>query len=206
MRIRYLLFLLMIGVVFPAWSLDYLAKIDLDATYVSEKEGIEGRYKLWTLLIDCQFQEGCLLKQLEPLDALYKRTQNRMFLSFKDFLQHHEPRLQKYAAHCNIEAKRVVKKVYAQCLQEKMDQEKKRREEKRQSEARFLLQDINEIKDAYVTCLTTHMEPLAQENNLFAQAAMVSLGMASADVWYERMQRQAGTPAYLTYLNCSSLP
>ncbi len=186
-------------------ALALLQKLDqaaeLDKLSVAERS--EGRHQLIVMLTRCEFAEPCLLQMIDELKSLSGQTKNPMYQVYATYLQAKKPELIEQTKRCDIPAKKAVRKVIAQCLQEMDLKETHSKSINRQL--------VDQFQDERDVCMKEKIEWLAKEDNLFAQAMLVNLyeqtrDQKNMDYWYKKMAEKANTPAFKSYLACPDIP
>lgn len=185
-------------------DLDLLGKLDDLQEHVANHEQHDaGRYAILGYLIDCEFDEACILKNRDKLVNLSKTNRNLIFSGFLKHVDWNKRLLEYNANHCAIDAKKSVRKIYAQCYAEFIQAEKQNPPVNRH------IMDVQE-NDRNL-CLKAKIKSLAESGNLFAQAVMLNLAVhfnekKEEEYWYNKMMSQKDTPAYQLYMKCSELP
>jgi len=188
----------------PLYAVDTLGKLqEISNQAHSPAQRDQGRMQILTLLIECQFNEGCILQMPQKLIELQKAQPNPMYPAYIAFIRYAEQELLSQQQPCQIPAKQEIRKVYATCLQERLHSEKTMLPLNREK--------IDELNQRQNQCLNEKIHPMASQGNIFAQAAMVNIGEQSRNTqnlehWYNALMNKQGTQEFDSYLKCSDLP
>jgi hypothetical protein len=191
----------------PVWAvrdIDLLGKLDSVREHArSEPELREGRDYVLSMMITCQFDEACMLKQIDPIQTHLKEKPNVLVSAFLKYLLWAKPQLENRAKHCKSAAKEKVREKFAHCYGDylKTDQESPAKDRK----------TIDERDNLRTDCLKEHLEGLANDGNVYAQAEMMNIAVfrndkKAVDHWYAMVEKQMKKPEYKQYMVCSELP
>lgn len=185
-------------------DIDLLDKLDALEEHVQDRaKHDEGRYYVLGMLIDCEFDEGCLLMKRKDLETFSKDKRNLILSGFLKHLKWRERDLMLNAQNCKLETKQAARKVFAACYKQFMEIEQNTPPKNRNE---MDVQETNRYK-----CLYEKMEPLAKEGNIFAQAEMVNLSIyfkndTATKRWYDLIKGRDDSKEYIKYLKCSEMP
>lgn len=206
MKIRTLIFGLLFCSSNVAWAMHVIDKIEeiSRSPSLATEQKINGRNTLFLIVANCEYDEACLLKQVVPLKELFEKERNPMYIDFAEFLSKNQDALERDSKRCNFEDKKVVRKAMGQCYKEVS---------KDLNKASSLTERaiLDKQEDDLDVCVKAHMEKLAENGNIFAQAVLVNLYQQMSDekkmdYWYNQIQKQSGTKKYQDFQSCSEIP
>jgi hypothetical protein len=188
-----------------AWALPLVDKIIeiARAPNLSPDQKVTGTNTLMSIVVDCEFDEGCLLKQMVPIKELFEKEKNPMYVEFDEYLFKNKESLEKASKNCNLEDKKAARKIYALCYRDALVAN--------QSMTLTTRDVIDKFEDHQEVCVKLHMEKLAEQRNIFAQAVMVNLYQEMGDTkkmdyWYNQIQKQSSSKQYQDLQSCPEVP
>lgn len=188
------------------YALPILEKIEeiKMASGLSEKQRKEGENILKGVLIQCEFDEICIIRQIGVLKAELATNHNPMILSFLEYILYNQKKLERDGEQCRSDQKREMRQAYAKCIHEKVQSEKTMVDMSSRSK-------IDKLDDIYDVCLKSSMEKLAESGNIFAQAIMVNLSQqmsdeAKIDYWYGKIQKNNQSEEFKMFMRCPEIP
>ncbi len=183
-------------------EVDLLGKLDDIEEHASPQQ-FHAKYDIVQLLVTCEFDEQCELNLKEELQKRVMGEKNIIYSAFLKYLEWEKHDLEYNIKHCQIQEKKELRKVYAQCYQAWLDELKNNPPQYRS--------DIDKIEHNRYVCIKDKATPLAQQNNIFAQADLVNLGEHFKDpkamaLWEAKINAQKGSEKYKRYMQCSEIP
>lgn len=186
-----------------AVEIDLLGKLDNAEEYATNpQQRMKAKHTIMQMLIACEFDEQCELGMIDKLEVITKNDPNIMYKGFLTYLKWEKNDLLHNIKFCQIDEKRQVRKIFAACYAKWLE-DNERSPENRNA--------IDKKESQRYQCYKEKFEPLAEQGNIFAQAAMVNVGEYFKDsklmtMWSNKIQSQQGTPKYQKFMDCSELP
>ena len=187
-----------------AVDINLLDKLDDVAENVSDtNKRLDGKHTIIKMLVKCEFDEQCELNMIPELETLSKQDKNIMYKGFLTYLKWEKNDLAFNIKHCQIPEKKEVRKAFAQCYGQWVDDETNHPPQNRE--------EIDKAETDRYRCLEEKVKPLAEQGNLFGMAEMVNLNehfteTKELNLWTAKIEAQKGTAKYQLYMKCSELP
>lgn len=192
------------SILYAVEEIELLDKLDALREQVSDRGKInEGRYYILTLLINCEFDEGCILSKVATIQEDNKNLKNAILSGFVRHIKSKQKDLAYNDQNCKLDTKQAVRKVFAECYKQFMETEQKTPPKNRN--------EMDVIESDRYKCLNEKMAPLAKAGNIFAQAEMVNLSVyfrndTATQRWYDLIKGRDDSKEYHQYLKCAEMP
>ncbi len=187
-----------------AVEINLLGKLDDAQEYVSDPlKGVVAKYTIIEMMAKCEFDEQCELNMKPQLEQLAKEQKNILYSAFLKYLEWSKKDLAFNIKHCQIDEKKIVRKVYAKCYLDWVEAEKKHPPLNRH--------EIDILETNRNKCLRENELALANAGNIFAQADLVNLAeyfkdTAEMNKWSAKIEAIKNTPQYQLFIKCSEIP
>lgn len=204
--LQLMLFLLLFASSSLIYAIDtnLLRKLDIVQENVSDsKQRLDAKHKILGMIIQCEFDEQCMLGIIKELQEITKTDHNLVYKGFLKYLTWEKADLEYNAAHCNIPEKREVRKEFAICYEAWINEEIKHPPHSRE--------EIDKQTNNREMCIKNKIENLAKNGNVFAKAQMVNSfqylrDKAGVDYWSNQLEREKDSAKFNLFLKCAELP
>jgi hypothetical protein len=185
-------------------DIDLLGKLDNAIEHENDaKQRLDAKHKIINMLVKCEFDEQCELNMIPDLEVITKTDKNLVYRGFLTYLKWEKSDLEFQVKHCQINEKRAVRKVFAQCYANWVNDEINHPPQSPD--------EIDKQEHQRYICLKNNMDPLATQGNIFAQAEMVNVfeylrDPKSLDLWSAKVLSQKGSAKFDKFMRCHELP